>query len=385
MLLDTPFPNDLRVENEAHTLLEAGHEVHLFVVSFKKETPYEVWHGIHVYRWHVNEWVFKGLRISTARFPFYGMSWIRFLNHVDIIEKIEAIHTHDLPLARVGYMISQKWQIPWILDLHENFPAMLDATGLTKKRWGGFFFSKKLWQNHESWAVAKADRVILVVEEAMERFRRLGIYSEKFTIISNTPRTELFQPSRGTGDKDRKMGMLYLGGFNKHRGLETVIRAKPALRAEIPTLHLNLVGDGRIKKDLEKLAQDCGVESSITFSGRIPLKEVPEVISENDICLVPHYQSEHTNTTIPHKLFQYMAMKKPVVVSDCNPLKRIVERGNAGVVFRSGDTESLIREVKILADRSIRKRVGENGYKIVMNQYNWNVDGKRLLDLYSEI
>jgi glycosyltransferase involved in cell wall biosynthesis len=116
-----------------------------------------------------------------------------------------------------------------------------------------------------------------------------------------------------------------------------------------------------------------------------PFELVPSLIRLSDVCIIPHRKNPHTDTTLPHKLFQYMAMGKPVVVSDCASLRRVVEEAGCGRVFRSGDTDSLAEAIVSLRDDGERRRVGEAGKKAVMDGLNWAESSKKLVELYQSL
>jgi len=67
MFLDKDFPPDVRVENEAYTLIEAGYRVLLFVLSYKKTNPYEKINGIEIHRYFGNKFLYK---LSALAFTF---------------------------------------------------------------------------------------------------------------------------------------------------------------------------------------------------------------------------------------------------------------------------------------------------------------------------
>jgi len=104
------------------------------------------------------------------------------------------------------------------------------------------------------------------------------------------------------------------------------------------------------------------------------------------VCIIPHVSNEHTETTIPHKLFQYMYMRKPVVVSDCRPLQRIVTETNSGAIFKSGDEFDLARVILQLFENDLlRKQMGENGNRAVIGKYNWENSSRSFIGLYSNL
>ncbi len=102
-----------------------------------------------------------------------------------------------------------------------------------------------------------------------------------------------------------------------------------------------------------------------------------------DLCIIPQPSNSFIDTTIPHKLFEYMALSKPILVSDAKPLKRIVEETNCGSVFKSRDPRSFAEQVIKIFNSNFD--FGKNGRKAVENKYNWKIEEQKLLDLYSKI
>ncbi len=91
--------------------------------------------------------------------------------------------------------------------------------------------------------------------------------------------------------------------------------------------------------------------------------KVLSYIQVNDVCLVPHHGNAHTDSTIPHKLFQYMLIGKPVIVNGCHPLKRIVEEIQAGFVFRSRSAQdSADKIIALYRDGALREALGRRGH-----------------------
>jgi glycosyltransferase involved in cell wall biosynthesis len=148
-------------------------------------------------------------------------------------------------------------------------------------------------------------------------------------------------------------------------------------------LYLVGKGDPSYDQKLKEMTESLGVMENVIFTGWVPFSEVPSYIDISDVCLVPHQSNGHTDTTVPHKLFQYMAMKKPVVVSDAKPLKRLVESSQSGLIFPSDDEYGLANDIlELYYDRDLAKRLGANGRKAVESKYNWQIESEKLLNLY---
>ena len=80
-----------------------------------------------------------------------------------------------------------------------------------------------------------------------------------------------------------------------------------------------------------------------------------------------------------------MLMKKPVVVSNCKLLARIIRETQAGLVFESGNSDDFARVCLELLDAEKRKQLGENGGRAVLEKYNWEETGKALIEVYEQI
>ena len=119
----------------------------------------------------------------------------------------------------------------------------------------------------------------------------------------------------------------------------------------------------------------------------IPSDAVSRAIDASDLALVPHAPNDQTNATLPHKLFQYMARSKPVLVSSCPPLAKHVRAADSGFVFKAGDERDCARAIQAAFDNTADlARLGENGRRYVTETMNWElVSGPALIRAVSEL
>ena len=117
--------------------------------------------------------------------------------------------------------------------------------------------------------------------------------------------------------------------------------------------------------------------------GRQDQRSVPSLIRASDICLIPHYVTAHTDTTIPNKLFDYMLQGKPVVATNAKPLSAIIESTACGVTYRDDRPDELADRIIHLRNRELRQDMGKSGYTAVLETYNWTTDSSRLLSAVS--
>jgi glycosyltransferase involved in cell wall biosynthesis len=399
MVLNSRFPPDIRVEKEARTLLAAGHEVHLlaYLSKARHEPSQEDIHGLRIRRIPIEGDGLQPLqrRLNSLQFllTFQNHYWANKMTRWVCDFDLNALHVHDLPLVKTGLSVGQRLQIPVIADLHENFPAFLKLSFELNPRSRPLSTPRpERWVSYEGKAVQLANRVVVVVDEAKERLiAQHGVSPDKIEVVMNVEDVDHFRSleldSEIVSRYQEFFVISYVGGGGKHRGLDTAIRAVACMRDIIPELKLLIVGLGPFEAEQhEAMAESEGIKERVEIIGWQPFSKVPSYIQASRICLVPHHQNPHTEATIPHKLFQYMFMRKPVVVSTCRPLKRIVEETGSGLVFNTGDPQDLAGKILTLYnDSQLQTKCGQHGYDAVLSRYNWVIEGQKLCRLYDSL
>ena len=170
-----------------------------------------------------------------------------------------------------------------------------------------------------------------------------------------------------------------LGILELARGLDTAIQAIQEVRQCLPHIRLIILGSGRDEDYLKSLSIKLNLTHHVQFLGWIDYEDAIAYISCADIGLVPHHATASWNTTIANKLFDYMSMGKPVIVSNAAPTERIVMDEQCGIVFKDRDPKSLAEAIIKLSDRNTQECQGKRGRDAVRRKYNWGVDENRLL------
>lgn len=134
--------------------------------------------------------------------------------------------------------------------------------------------------------------------------------------------------------------------------------------------------------ELERLVKRLGIENYVEFLGYLPLKEVAINLAKADAALIPHLKTDHTDSTIPHKLFQYMYINKPIIASNCAPIERIVNETSSGVIFKSGCVDDLANRILQLVSEEI---IIPPARRWVEQKYNWDKDAMILVESYENL
>jgi glycosyltransferase involved in cell wall biosynthesis len=123
----------------------------------------------------------------------------------------------------------------------------------------------------------------------------------------------------------------------------------------------------------------------LIFTGRLPNDAALRAVAQADVGVVPHLANESWNTTVPNKLFDYMAAGVAVVTSDAAPCRRIVMETGSGTVYKSGDPADLARAIEALMSETARAACGRAGRAAVLDRYNWENDCTRLEDALARV
>jgi len=390
MLLDVDFPPDKRVENEMRSLASAGYDVHLLCYDFsgKRQLTEAFSDNITVHRFRISRKFHNKFNVLALRLPLYFHAWTKQATRFIAQHQIDILHVHDLRLAEVGRRIKQAFDIPYVLDLHENYPAALKVYAFSNTFLGRLIVSINQWEQYERRQVACASAIIAVIDEMKDRIQSLSVPADRIFVVPNYIHFSSFDEKAlaVTLDKsDREISLIYSGGFDLHRGLETLLDAMKIIQLEQPNVRLHLVGSGRTEVQLRKKASAERIHN-VVFHGWQKEQAIPSFIEQCDIGVIPHLKNDQNDFTIPHKLFHYMYKRKPVLVSDCAPLQRIVRQSQAGVIFRSGDPHDLAAQlIQLVREPRLREKLGRNGYGAIFREYNWERSAAQLLQLYEQM
>jgi glycosyltransferase involved in cell wall biosynthesis len=384
MVLESEFPPDVRVENEMLALAEAGYEVHLACSTRKNRPETDVFGKSIVHRRTISSFIYKS-SVGCLKFPFYFNFWRSFIFSLCAEEGFDIIHINDLPLSKIGIEVKQKFKTRLVIDLHENWPALIKTAAHTQTIPGRLLSSNKQWIEYERKMLPEADKVITIIEEARDRVIRLGINPDKICMVSNTINFENLSIKAGRKISDT-LTIFYGGAINRHRGLQLVLEAIRMCVLKNLKIRFWIVGDGSFRKELKKISIEMKIDSQVHFLGYKPFNEMIEILAEADAAIIPHLRTENNDASSPNKLYQYMYLNKPIISSDCISLKRIITETHTGFIYKNDSAEDLFSLLeKLFYDRKMLEEINGNGRKAVLEKYNWNVDKKRLIEAYRKL
>ena len=364
---DLLIPNeDIRVYREALALINEGYEVTVFCWARRLEKYDTKWKtekdGIKVVR------IFEELK---GGFFSKVKSFRKALKKLE--EKVaeyepDIVHAHDLEVLDVAVNIKNKLETKIIFDSHEDWP-MLEKV----QNW----FVGKYYERKQKKLIGNIDALLTVSDE-------LAVRLEGGTVLYNSELLETVEKPV-MHDRFGLDGVVagYIGALRKPI-LEEILEAASKVNA----LSVLIVG-GPPKgqagytdmiKELEELAIEKGANAK--FTGPLPYSMMNECYAACDILMVGHYVDKRLRDyAIPKKLLDAMAYKVPVIVGPYDARKKIVKRYDCGIV-----SEDWAEALTTLSnDKSLRKKMGENGYKAFKMNYTWEAQEQKLLGIYSNL
>ena len=373
MILENTFPPDIRVEKEIKSLIAAGHEIVLACSSPASKDEAKDWNSATIIRKKMPRFIYKS-SVGCLQFQFYFNYWRKYLKFVFKQYKFDAIHLHDLPLAKVAKEFSIKYQIPFVLDLHENRPEIMKLYDHVKTFPGNVIISIKNWHEYQKRYTKLADKLILVTNEAKNDYmNKYNLDTKKITVISNFVDLEGINLIPFDNDilnkYKEKIVVVYFGDTGLRRGTATIIQAANLLKGH-KDIHFLIIGKSREDGNLKRMINELDL-SNIELMGWITFDKAVSYIKISKIGLCPFLRNIHHDTTYANKMFQYMAYRIPVIASDCTSQKNLIENEECGSVFKAGNAADLAKKIIAMKQSPKYNEMSDNSYNAVINKYNW--------------
>lgn len=390
MILDKTYPPDPRVENEALSLIESGHDVFLFCLTYTNEPLIENYKGIHVKRYKSNKITYK-LSALAYELAFYSSIMKPKIKNFIVKNSIDVLHIHDMRIAGTVFSVNKKYSLPVVLDLHDNFPEIMKEYPHLKKFPGKYLIKPKKWLKKEQEFIEKATKVITVSQEFVESIKdRLPNNIKKVVLVPNSVRKEFYTNAVINSDIIERFKndfvLLYLGDTGLRRGLQTAIESIPTLIESIPNIQLVIVGTSSADNELKEQVKRLKIEQQVSFEGWQKEHLFPSYIKAAAIGISPLFRNKQHDVAYANKLFQYMSFGLPVLVSNAIAQKNLVEKTNTGYIHKEKDAIDFSKKVILIySDSDIYGTFKKNAKQFIENSFHWEQTAKNLVKMYKDI
>lgn len=267
------------------------------------------------------------------------------------------------------------------------------ATWMSRHWYGRRMALEQAAQRLEKVALASADLIVVVSDASRDDLLRRGLPSTRILVNPNGVDPEIYRPDldgsvvRARFGIEERRVLGFIGTFGPWHGAEVLASAfvdllnrRPDLRQRVRLL---MVGDGQRRAAAEEIIRLGGCAAAAIFTGRIPQSEAPNYLAAADILVSPHVPNSDGSPFFgsPTKLFEYMAMGRPIVASELDQIATVLEDGVSASLVKPGDLDALsIGIEKVLNDYDGARRLGSNARHEVLQNYSWHAHTKRILE-----
>lgn len=361
--------HDVRLfQAEARTLARAGFDVR--VMALRDSTPSDT-DGAVLFPLPrpANRW--------TRLFHIPRVFWWAWRQHADLYA------FHDPELLPAAALLGALTRRPVIYDVHEDVPASIRnrsyLPGPLRRPVAALY---RLVERASLPFLAG----LTLADEAYGRYYR----GQRSITILNYPlrdHTNLYKPVSELADEPPTL--VYAGSVTRLRGLAEMIALVARLRPRFPGIRLVVVGPFGSAADAaeaRRLIEELDIDGAVEFTGLVSHADVHRHILRGHVGLALLHPDPNYLRSLPTKMFEYMMMGRPVVVSSFPLWSRIVEEAACGYAVDPLDGQAVFEAVaRLLEDGTLRQRLGEAGPRAVLECYSWQREGERLVAFYREV
>ncbi|MFH1778041.1 MAG: glycosyltransferase family 4 protein [Candidatus Omnitrophota bacterium] len=354
-------------------LAKIGHKV--FVITESQDGPLDyIEQGVHIFR--VPYTKNKLLNYARQKLPGFiervEYSYIvsKKIQEVVLKHKIDIVESCEARAEGFLYYLFKR-KPPLVIKLHtpEGIVSKLNRDPQTKDR--------QLLEKLEEWWICRAHRVIGLSQAIASLTRQhYQIRLKNLPIVSNPLDIEYFRPRQCLNNHKT---VLYIGRLEFRKGVHVLIRAIPGILKEVPQVKFIFVGDDcGMKAYLRDTVERFNVSDSVEFLDQMPRDKLIGYYQQSSVCVVPSLWENQ-----PYVILEAMACGKPVIASDTGGISEIIKDKVNGLLVAPGSVIDLTEIIiKVLVDRQLQEKLGDNARKFIENTYSPITVVKSSLKIY---
>ncbi len=269
-----------------------------------------------------------------------------------------------------GLWVSRLKRRPWVLEIRDLWPESIIAVGAIRDR-----RVIRLLESLETFLYRRADHLVSVTHSFKEHILGRGVPAHRISVITNGADLDQFQPLPKENVVRLDLGLngkflaSYIGTHGMAHGLETVLEAARILK-EREDISFLLIGDGAEREALVRKRDALGLKNVIMLPQQ-PKETMPAFLAASDACMVLLKRQDLFKTVIPSKMFEAMAMERPVILGVEGESRAIIEAARCGVCIEPENAEQLADAVRRMSgDPGLARELGRNGRQWTVDRYS---------------
>jgi len=273
----------------------------------------------------------------------------------------------QLLCACAGYGLARLFGVPFVFEVRDLWPESVLAVEAMSEN--AVVRALKGVARH---LYLHSARIVTVGEGYKRQIGlRYGIPAGKMDVVPNGIDPDLFVPGPKANEIREEYGwgerlvLLYVGTHGMAHALEVVLAAAREFRDDPDKLFV-FVGEGARKDELKRQAAEWGLPN-VQFIDQQPKSRVPSFYAACDVGLVTLRATELFQEVLPSKIFEYLGMERPVIISVDGEARRLVEAAGAGRFVRAEDVGELVQAIReMVSRREELESMGRSGREYVM-------------------
>lgn len=387
VVLYSYYESDPRPRREAEALCHAGMEVDVICLRPDASQPWKTTvNGVRVF--HVPLRRRRGGKLLyIMQYGWFLLVSFALLTAWSLRRRYRLVHVHNMPDFLVFSALIPRWcGAKIILDLHDPMPELFQSIyGLPESHW-----VVRALKKLERRSIGFASLALTPNLAFKQTFAARSCPPEKIRTVMNSPVTTIFNPDRHLtrtvgSARTKPFVLMYHGLLVERHGLDVAIRAVARLQPKIPSIELHLYGEPtEYSPAIEKLIHELQLEKAVFSHGYRPLEQIAASIAQIDLGLVPNRLSVFTAINFPTRIFEYLAMRKPVIVPRTRGIGDYFKPDEI-LFFEAGNVADLSDKIEWAHGHPGElQAVMERGLGVYQN-WAWNLEEKRFLDLVEEL
>ena len=338
----------------------------------------EIIDGIEVIRVWTFIAKYSGFMLRTFDFLSFMITSLFFGIFTRKIDIIISTTPQFLPVIS-GYILSKIKRVPFILELRDLWPESIVALNAMKKNNPIIKVLQKI-ANH----IYKKSKVIVVVTESFkDHLIKIGIDKNKIIVIKNgfnfnrslTP-TKSIDVVREELKLKNNTTISYIGTIGMAHGINTILEAAKICK----NVNFLIIGEGAEKTNLQLKAKNEEI-SNVLFIDAIDWQEIVNINQLVSANIIHLKKLDLFKTVIPSKIFESMALKKPILAGLIGESLEIILSSKSGVGVEPENEISLKNAIDyIQTNPNDSKKLGLNGYNLVKQKYNRELLAEKMID-----
>jgi glycosyltransferase involved in cell wall biosynthesis len=348
----------------AETLVAQGYEVDVICLKRKGQKSKEKIDGVGVYRLPIEHHRGGILRYLYEYFGFFNLAFWK-LTWLSLRRRYQVIEVSGIPdfLVFTG-LIPKLMGASVILNFLDHTADYFQEKYMLSSRHVAVRFLRWVEKTSACWA----DYVFITQNVTRDLLANRGVSAAKMSVIPNVPDEEFRNHCSSLNSDNGYFRLITHGTLLEIYGIQTLLRAVPLLIEEIPQLKVEILGDGEYRPELERITQSLGIQEYVDFTGLLPQEEVPGHITQSHIGIVA---VKCKFPALSNKLFEYLAMEKPAVVTSISANKAHFS-DNAVMFFEPDDERDLARCVLELFKNPEKRAALAASGSAAYQKYRWS-------------